>query len=129
MRASDYRGGSYYKADDFEDGLEVDTVIEAVDDCEFENGKHKLGVVLDYGEGKTLVLNTTNLDALIATLGDDTDRWIGARIKVKTLPTKFKGQTVMGITIVAARPGPAFVTNAQDGAVPATNQPKRNTRR
>lgn len=45
---------------------------------------------------KGIVLNVTKIRQLETTFGDDTDRWVGKRIKVMNDPTVMMGQQVVG---------------------------------
>lgn len=63
--------------------------------------------VLYFNENaKGIVLNATKIKQLEATFGDDTDRWIGRKIKVMNDPTVMMGhQVVGGIKFVMPNPG------------------------
>jgi hypothetical protein len=81
----------------------MDLTINNVRLAKFEGQADKLE--LNFGEiDKTLVLNVTNNDFLASKLGDETDDWPGAKIRIvaKKLDRPFKGNT-HSITIIKAR--------------------------
>jgi hypothetical protein len=62
-----------------------------------EVGKSDTRWVVYFNEHvKGIVLNVTKIRQLEATFGDDTDRWMGKRIKVMNDPTVMMGQQVVG---------------------------------
>jgi hypothetical protein len=68
--------------------------------------------VLHLKDGKPMVLNRTNFDALEDAFGDSDD-WPGHKIKIKCERTKFQGKTVDGVRIdpIIAKPAPAEELN------------------
>ena len=62
------------------------------------DGSTKLVIELDDGEHR-IQLNKTNALSLAKLMGDDTDSWIGKKVKVSTQPTTFSGQATIGLKI------------------------------
>jgi len=72
--------------------------IASVDETEIE-GKRKLVIGMQGIQNK-LALNQTNLKTLINSLGPDTDKWVGAEISLKVVPTTFNGQATASVVLV-----------------------------
>jgi hypothetical protein len=53
------------------------------------------------GVEKTLVVNKTNRDILIAAFGDETDAWVGKNVVLHIVMTQFQGQATQGIQLKA----------------------------
>lgn len=56
-------------------------------------------VVYFEGKEKALVTNKTNWNTLIGLFGNETDEWIGKRIKILSTEVAFKGKMGMAIRI------------------------------
>lgn len=77
---------------------------------------------------KGLVLNKTNAEMIVQMYGDDTDRWTGQRIEMYAAPTQYKGQSKMGLRVLAPAPalpahGPAPVQHVPPPGMPNLNVP------
>jgi hypothetical protein len=100
-RLSEIYGGNYLKAEDL-GSLSPVVIIEEVSVMSADDGKKKL-VLHFHGKDKTLVLNVTNANMVQELLGsDDTDDWLGKRIRLYTTKVDFQGKRVSAIRIKAA---------------------------
>jgi hypothetical protein len=100
---SDYCYGQsqYMRADDWL-GKSVRTLIEAVEDVEFEQG---LKPVLKLrGQDKKLVVNATNFDILADALGNNPTKWSGHVILLEGIKVAFKGKRVPSIRVSVPAP-------------------------
>ncbi len=105
MKASSVYSKSL-KIDDVPEGRALTLTINACKLFKFQGQNDRIEI--NFGEcDKTLVLNVTNNDFLVAKLGDETDEWPGAKIKLsrKKLDRPFKGNTHT-LAIVAAMRAP-----------------------
>jgi hypothetical protein len=62
--------------------------------------------VLHFEEGKQMVLNRTNWDALEEAFGDSDD-WPGHKVKIKCVRTQFQGKATDGLRLDPIVPRPA----------------------
>jgi hypothetical protein len=100
-RLNEIYGGNYLKAEDLGSSSPV-VIIEEVSVMSADDGKKKL-VLHFHGKDKTLVLNVTNANTVQELLGsDDTDDWLGKRIRLYTTKVDFQGKRVSAIRIKAA---------------------------
>lgn len=65
---------------------------------EIINEQRKL-VIRFKGLDKPLVLNQTNLNALILNYGDDTDQWINQKVTLMIITVMFNGAPTDGIQV------------------------------
>jgi hypothetical protein len=87
------------------DGAILTLTINGTKLFQMEGQNDKLEI--NFGEiEKTLILNVTNNDFLVAHLGDETDEWPGSKIKLakKKLDRPFKGATHTLQIVAAKRP-------------------------
>lgn len=101
MKASRYLGSRYMSADDL-DGNPITGTITGVGVQTIVNpqGEKRDRIVIDLdGFIKPIVLNATNLQAIISSLGDETDSWLGATVRVGKHRTKFAGKPVDGLLV------------------------------
>lgn len=93
MKTSHMIQSKFLKKEDFP-GPQVMTIRTVAME---EVGRGDARWVVYFNENtKGIVLNVTKIKQLEATFGDDTDRWIGKRIKVMNDPTVMMGQQVVG---------------------------------
>lgn len=104
--ASSFLGGDYIKAETLRASGPVRGAISgvAIDKFAGKNGapdEQKLSVVIDLGtEEKKVTLNKTNLRTLIASYGDDTDKWTGKPIVAYYDPNiSFGGRQTGGVRV------------------------------
>src|SRR4051794_17662546 len=96
MRREDVLGGKYFNADDVRE-RDLNLVIEGVAQEEFkaEDGyKQKKLVILFRGTEKKLACGKTKAAQLFDLLGDETDDWVGERIRLSMGKTTFAGRRV-----------------------------------
>ena len=111
------------KAEELEAGFHEIARIMAIDSRQFEEGSKGI-VFLDIFHGRALVLNQTNLRALITAFGPSSENWTGQEVTVNRTTADFKGKPVPAIrleamrrlaltaTPIAPKPKPATVTIA-----------------
>lgn len=100
MRASDIFDSKSLKADDIK-GREPVVTIKAVTVKEFPDKTRKPYIEFE-GAKKGLVCNVTNWNAIRDITGeDDSDNWIGQRIKLVVARVDFQGRRVDAIRVDA----------------------------
>lgn len=73
-----------------------------IDDDEADSGKrHSLAVTFEETGEKTLWLNKTQVEAMVAYYGDDTDNWVGKPVPVEKAKVKFANDTYHKVRICA----------------------------
>jgi hypothetical protein len=103
MKVSEVYGGDIIVAADFESGQEVVATIGRVGIFVDQAKGNKIRLGFSDNE-KDLVLNKTNANVLSEKLGDDTDDWIGGKIKMAAVEVLYMGKKVPGVSVVAAKP-------------------------
>jgi hypothetical protein len=94
MLMSDFLKGCV-KAEELEPGSSATARIIAVDSREFEEGKKGV-LFLDIFSDRGLVLNQTNLKALMAAFGANSENWVGQEVVVNRTLADFKGKAGSG---------------------------------
>ena len=115
MRAHDAFPSTYLKSADVKAKPLVATISHMEMETVGQGQDQKEKPVLHLEDGKPMVLNRTNFEALEEAFGDSDD-WPGHKIKIKCERTKYQGKTVDGLRIdpIVAKPAPAAESN--DGA-------------
>jgi hypothetical protein len=101
MNARDTYSGKYLRVTDLK-ARRVPTRIQGVEEVEFTNdGKTEKKLVLTLrGLDKLLVLNRTNAETIIDTLGtEETDDWVGKPITLVQAKVRFQGKSTPCIRI------------------------------
>ena len=83
-----------------------------------QGAEAKTKPVLYLENEKPIVLNASNLETLSDAFGDDTDAWVGHKIKIRCVKTQFQGKTVDGLRVEPIVPKPAL-KDALSDEVPA----------
>ena len=114
----------YLKADDLQ-GHEVSVVISQI---KFEkmDGKDK-PILFFLGKSKGLMLNKTNIKAIIALYGDETNSWNGKEITLFPKMVDFQGESVNAIRVkgpLSADPRYSAELSSTD---PISTSPRRMT--
>ena len=107
MKASELTTGKFMKKEDCEPAILVTIAgFKEYNVAQEGQAEEKKWAVLFQEIDKPLVLNQTNVDALVAIFGtDDTDAWVGHKIVCFCDPTvKYMGRVVGGVRIRAPRP-------------------------
>ena len=115
MRAHDAFPSTYLKSADVKAKPLVATISHMEMETVGQGQDQKEKPVLHLEDGKPMVLNRTNFEALEDAFGDSDD-WPGHKIKIKCERTTYQGKTVDGLRIdpIAAKPAP--VGESHDGA-------------
>jgi hypothetical protein len=112
----------------FVENVRIDRVV--MEKC----GEDKKPCLYFEGHASALVLNSTNIDTLVALFGsDESDHWIGRSVQLFTTMTTFQGKQTLGIRVRAAHhadpsPAPASAQSREtetgriDGARPASRR-------
>jgi hypothetical protein len=110
------------KAEELEPGSSATAHIVAVDSREFEEGTKGV-LFLDIFNGRGLVLNQTNLKALMAGFGPNSENWVGQGVVVNRTLADFKGKPVPAIRLEPVRhpaiSAPAVTLTPKLAAAPA----------
>ncbi len=102
-------GGNFLKAPDLQ-GSKIELQISDAGTHTFNQGtkEEKTQIVLSFdGKDKKLGLNVTNAKTLAELFGNETDGWIGKKIKIFPTTTDFAGETVACIRIEQPQPAEA----------------------
>jgi hypothetical protein len=101
MLMSDFLKGCV-KAEELEPGSRETAHIVAVDSRKFEEGTKGV-LFLDIFNDRGLVLNQTNLKALMAAFGPNSENWVGQGVVVNRTLADFKGKPVPAIRLEPVR--------------------------
>lgn len=102
MKASDVFPSNFLKESDLDD----QDLVVTIKDAEMQKVGDDDKLVLSFKEtDKKLIVNKTNLKAIVKATGeDDTDDWIGKKITLFPTETEFKGDTVACIRVKSKPP-------------------------
>lgn len=114
MDMSGYTGSNFYRAEDLEPGVLIETTIVSIGLREFEDGAKPV-VYTDY-QGKGLVLNPTRAKALCRGFGTFSENWVGKPIVISLGETVYAGKTV-GAVVVDALVAPGIGSEPRPGIV------------
>jgi hypothetical protein len=67
-----------------------------------KNGEESLCITLDY-EDFVIHVNKTNAALIAARHGDDVDKWVGKKVLIEVIDTKFAGANVKGLKITPVK--------------------------
>lgn len=95
---NDIYQSNYLTASDLQ-GKEPTVSITEVQVAKMNDGQPKLCVYVN-NRPKGIVLNKTNAKAIAMLYGDESNRWIGKKIKLVTVWTDYQGKPVQAIRIV-----------------------------
>lgn len=112
MRMKDYYPSNWLKAEDL-DGKDVALTIKNVESKSFGDNEVKPLVTFE-GTEKGLILNKTNFGTIAALYGDETDYWIGRKIKLYSTEVDFRGTTTLAIRIRLEKFSTAEAATARD---------------
>jgi hypothetical protein len=101
MKASEFGNSKFLKKEDFPQPKVL--TIKSASAEEVAKGDVKLCIYFNEIV-KPLTLNNTKRNLLIATFGDDTDQWIGKKVRLSLDPTvMYAGQPVGGIRLECSK--------------------------
>jgi hypothetical protein len=106
MRASEAFPSKYLKSSDVKERPIIATISHLAQEVVGQGQDAKEKHVLYFVEGKPMVLNRTNWDALEEAFGDSED-WPGHKTKIKCARTQFQGKATDGIRLDPVVPKPA----------------------
>jgi len=130
MKLSETFPSKWLKGDDLGENQPIVT-IEDVTIEEFDNnrtGKKDRKIALHFvGKDKGMICNTGMRNIVGGFFGDDTDDWIGKRIRIMAVPfTNDKGETSMVCRIHPKQPSSPAAAPAAPKAAPTTPEPSDN---
>lgn len=102
MKLNDMFPSNLLKAQDVtEAGGEMPLTIEKVEIKEFDadNGGKERKPIIYFKEGKQMVCNKTNGNAIAEIYGDETDNWIGKEITLVVRDVDFQGKSTPAIRV------------------------------
>lgn len=121
MKASEFGNSKFLKKEDFPSPKVLTIKMASAE----EVAKGDVKLCLYFLEvTKPLTLNNTKRNLLIATYGDDTDHWLGKKVRLSLDPTvMYAGQPVGGIKLecskaTAQKPVPAPAPVVEDEEIP-----------
>jgi hypothetical protein len=113
--ATDFLNSNYFRAEDLDPNVRIETTIVDVRPREFNDGT-KLVVYTDH-QGKGVVLNQGRLATMIAAYGVAYTGWPGKQIIIRQGSTLYQGKPTTAIVIeplvptrIAAQPLPGRIT-------------------
>jgi hypothetical protein len=122
--ATDFLNSNYYRAEDLDPHVRIETTIVDVRRREFDDGT-KLVAYTDH-QGKGVVLNQTRLKAMITAFGPNFDNWPGKKIIICQGPTVYSGKPAQAIVVepvvptrIAAEPRQGRITIESGQRAPA----------
>lgn len=127
MRASDFQGGEYLKAENIGDSRPIVTIerytIENIEDQRTRQIK-KMVCLHFVGKDKSLLCNATNLTRCSNAWGDEMDHWQGKQLQLYVEQVEFGGKLVPGlrVTPIEQPQNPAGFT-APSAQAPAQPEP------
>lgn len=101
MKAGKYADSKYISATKNKEVDNKTFVIDAIFP-EVINGSEKLVMRLR-GLEKAMILNKTNINALISGFGDDTDQWVNQKVQLLVITVMFQGTPTDGIQVRAIK--------------------------
>jgi hypothetical protein len=126
--ATDFLNSNFFRAEDLDPNVRIETTIVSTRPRDFEDGETKLVAYTDYQGGKGIVFNQTRLKACIAAWGPNLDNWVGKPLIVKRGATMFKGDPTWAVVVepvvaerIAAeprRPRPAITSGGRPPTPP-----------
>jgi hypothetical protein len=114
MRANDAFPSKYLKSSDAKERPRVAVISHVARETVGQGQDAKEKHVLYFEDGKPMVLNRTNWDALEEAFGDSDD-WSGHKVKVRCARTQYQGKPTDGIRLDAIVAKPAAAKEPDDG--------------
>ena len=113
MRASDAFPSKYLKAADVKERPIIAVISHIAQEEVGKGADAEQKYVLHFENGKPMVLNRTNWDALEDAFGDSDD-WPARKVRIKCARTQFQGKSVDGIRLEPITPKPALKDDLND---------------
>jgi hypothetical protein len=113
MRANEAFPSKYLKSSDVKDRPLIGTISHLAQEEVGKGAEAEQKHVLHFADGKPMVLNRTNWDALEEAFGDSDD-WSGHKVRIKCARTQFQGKSVDGIRLEPITPKPAVKDDLND---------------
>jgi hypothetical protein len=113
MRATEAFPSKFLKSADVKERPRIATISHLAQEVVGQGQDAKEKHVLHFEEGKPVVLNRTNWDALEEAFGDSDD-WAGHKVKIKCARTQFQGKATDGVRLEAIVPKPAAKDDLND---------------
>jgi len=101
MRTDTIFPSKYYRAASLT--KPVKAVIDRLEMQEMANGDEKPVLILE-GDGPDVVLNKTNLRAIEAVLGNESNDWSGHEVEISAATVQFQGKPTPGICVTVPNP-------------------------
>jgi hypothetical protein len=98
LSATDFLNSNYFRAEDLDPSVLIETTIVSVRTRDFDDGSHKLIVYTDH-QGQGVVLNQTRLKTMIAAFGSNFDNWSGKKIVIRRGSTLYSGKQTPAIVV------------------------------
>jgi len=108
MRREDAYPSKFMKSVDVK-GKPIIAVISHVEmEVVGQGADQKKKPVMHLEGHKPMVVNATNWDALADAFGDDSDEWVGRKIKIRCVKTQYAGKPVDGLRVepLTVKPAP-----------------------
>jgi hypothetical protein len=123
--ATDFLNSNYFRAEDLDPSVLIETTIVSVRPRDFDDGSHKLVVYTDH-QGQGVVLNQTRLKTIIAAFGANIDNWPGKKIVIRRGSTMYSGKPTPAVVVepvvptrIAAEPRQRRITVESGKSAPA----------
>lgn len=119
MNANEMFPSKYLKASDLGEHTPIVTIESvSVESLGSEEEKENKPVIYFEGKEKGLVCNKTNWNTVMGLFGDETEDWIGKKIKLVTAEVAFKGKMTLSIRISSIK----VPQTAKGGSKPVETQ-------
>jgi hypothetical protein len=113
MRASEAFPSKYLKSSDVKERPRIAVISHLTQETVGQGQDAKEKHILHFEEGKPMVMNRTNWDALEEAFGDSED-WPGHKVKIRCARTQFQGKATDGIRLEAIVAKPATKDDLND---------------
>lgn len=101
MKASSLLQNKYVNADDLRGRVHCVRIQRVTLEQVGSRDEPKLVLSLE-GKSKKVVLNKSNMAAVIDAFGDETDHWRGNEVTLQAAMTQYQGKPVMGVLVTVS---------------------------
>lgn len=108
----------YLKASDLEDKTPIVTISRVVvESMGLEDEREDKVVIYFEGKEKGLVCNKTNCNTISGLFGEETEEWLGKKVKLVTAEVPFKGKMTLAVRVSSIK-----VAQGKASAKPAASE-------
>ena len=113
MNAKNVFPSRFLRADDLQGATPVVTIKEiTMEEFKNQSGQQETKPCMTLvGKDKAVTLNKTNFETLRGLFGDETDEWVGQKVRLCSMPVPFQGKVVPAIRILAVAGNAASIAS------------------